>query len=120
MSNLWIPGMAAGPLEDFVNRLHRQIREFEGRRGNEAAVVELELLDGATFSLHSLSPEPGFGFITLRPYPEDDERPWAGSDGDDPVPPDELIIPVGAIKRILLNDAPDRRGRLGFSLPSPG
>ena len=111
--------MAAGPLEDFVNRLGRKINEFQGRHGNEAAVVELELLDGASYVLHSLSPEPGFGFITLRPYPEDEDRPWAGS-GAGALPPDEVIIPVGSIKRILLNDAPERRGRLGFSLPSSG
>ena len=120
MSTLWIPGMPGGPFEEFVSRLHRKIAEFQGRRGNEAAVVEIELVDGASFALHSISPEPGSGFITLRPYPEDEERPWARGETDEPLPPDELIVPVGSIKRILLNDAPDRRGRLGFSLPSSG
>jgi hypothetical protein len=28
-----------------------------------------------------------------------------------------LIVPVGSIARIVVSTSPDRRGRLGFSLP---
>ena len=120
MTELWLPG-AAGPLNDFVARLHRKIDEFVSRRGHEQAAVEIELHDGVRFTLHSISPEPGFGFITLCPYPEDDARPWPRDDADAPVPPDELIVPVGAIKRIVLNDAAGREPPFGFTLPAkPG
>ena len=118
MSGLWIPGMAAGPQEDFVHRLVRRIEAFAERRGWEQAVVELELVDGAALTLHSISPEPGFGFITVCPYPEDAEKPWpkAGS-ADEPVPPEEVIIPVGSIRRITLGEA-EERSRFGFARPA--
>ena len=115
-TELWTPGYA-GPLEAFVQRLHRKIEEFAGRRGNERAVVEVELVDGSRFTLHSLSAEPGYGFVTLVPYPEDEARPWPRSGDDERVPPDEVIVPIGGIRRITLNDAPERREALGFSLP---
>ena len=116
MGEVWIPG-AAGPATDFVTRLHRKIDEFVSRRGHEQAAVEIELHDGVRFTLHSISPEPGFGFITLCPYPEDESRPWPRGDGDTPVPPDELIVPVGSIRRIELDRAEEERSQLGFSLP---
>ena len=111
-----MPGMA-GPLDDFVARLHRKIEDFVGRRGHEQAVVEIELVDGEQYTLHSISAEPGFGFITVTPYPEDEQRPWPRSGDDPPVPPDELIVPLGSIKRITLNDAAEREPPVGFSLP---
>ena len=117
MPELWLPGVSAAPLEEFVDRLHRKIGEFVGRRGHEQAAVELELMDGARFVLYSISPEPGFGFVTLVPYPEDEERPWPRGPAE-PVPPDEVIVPVGSIKRITLNDAAERRGTVGFTLPA--
>ena len=110
--------MPAGPLEEFVHRLHRQIEEFVGRRGNQGAVVEVELVDGSRYALHAISPEPGFGFITLSPYPEDEERPWSQGPGAEAVPPEEVIVPVGSIRRITLDDTPERRAKLGFSLAS--
>ncbi len=109
--------MASGPQEDFVGRLHRKIEEFAGRRGHEQAAVELELVDGSLLTLHSISPEPGFGFITVCPYPEDAERPWPRAKGAEPVPPDEVIIPVGSIRRITLDDAARGPRPFGFSLP---
>ncbi len=114
--DVWIPGVA-GPQDDFVNRLHRKIDRYVERRGNEQAVVEVELADGSNFALHSISPEPGYGFVTLTPYPEDEERPWPQAGGEEPVPPDEVVVPVGMIRKITLNDAPERRGRLGFAVP---
>lgn len=115
MPELWIPG-AAGPLEEFVARIHRRIESFAERRGWDEAFVEVELRDGARYAVHSISAEPGWGFITLCLYPEDEARPWpkAGSGGE--IPPDEVIVPVGAIARITLGE-PEEHPRLGFSLP---
>jgi len=103
---LWTPGYA-GPLEELVERIHREIERFAGAEGVEQAYVQVELVDGSRFALHSLSAEPGSGFVTIRPYPE-----------DSPESPGALIVPVGAIKRIELDRAEDQRARFGFSLPS--
>jgi hypothetical protein len=100
MSGLWVPG-AAGPLDQFVDKLQRQVESFAREHGLEHASVEVELVDGATYEVESLSAEPGFGFLTLRPHGEE---------------PEELIVPVGAVKRIAIGRA-EERSRLGFSLP---
>lgn len=102
MPELWVPGFA-GPLDDLIDRIHRRVEEFAKETGQ--AFVEVELADGARYVIESLLPEPGYGFITLRPHP--------GEDG-----PAEVIVPVGSIKRIELSAAAEERGRLGFSLPS--
>jgi hypothetical protein len=93
-----------GPAEDFVGRLHREIERFAGEREIPKAVVEIELRDGSRFTLERLSPEPGYGFITLTPVSGEDL-------------PDELIVPIGAIGRIELSMAADEPGRFGFSVP---
>jgi hypothetical protein len=116
---LWIPGMA-GPHDDFVARLHRQIERFIAERALQQAFVEVELRDGERFSLHSISPEPGFGYITLTPYPDEEERPWRSGESNEPVPPEALIVPIAAISRIMLDDAAEKEPGFGFSLPSPG
>jgi len=116
---IWTPGMA-GPLEAFVERLHRRVEGFAERRGWEKAWVEIELVDGVVVSVHSISPEPGFGFVTICPYPEDEAQPWPGpGGGDSAVPPEELIVPIGSIRRITLGEAVERRAGFGFSLPAP-
>jgi hypothetical protein len=114
---IWTPG-AEGPLEAFVERLHRRVEAFAERRGWEQAWVELEFVDGATVSVHSISAEPGFGFVTICPYPKDEAKPWPspGEDGTQ-VPPEELVVPVGSIKRITLGEAAERRAGFGFSVP---
>ncbi|HZT45832.1 MAG TPA: hypothetical protein VFA24_06595 [Gaiellaceae bacterium] len=104
MPELWVPGFA-GPLDDLVDRIHRRIEQFAEEAKVARAVVEVELADGARYSIESLHAEPGYGFVTLRPHAEDDV-------------PDELIVPIGSIKRIELSRAADERGRLGFSLPT--
>ena len=105
-SGLWTPG-SAGPLEEFVERLHRRIRDFAQRHGLEEASVEVELADGALFSVASIAADPGFGFITLCPHPEEDaER-------------EELIVPLNAIRQITLGAPEPARARFGFSVP-PG
>ena len=107
MSQLWLPGMPAGPLEDFVERLQRQIARFAEDAAVERAYVVVELVDGSRFALDSVSAEPGFGFVTFRPHPE----------AEDDLPA-EVIVPVAAIKRIELDRAAEERARLGFSPPS--
>ena len=103
MPDLWIPGFA-GPLDDLVNRVHRRIEQFASESGVEQPAVEIELVGGTRYPIESLSAEPGYGFVTLRPHAVDDG-------------PQEVIVPVGAIMRIELSRAAEERGRLGFSLP---
>jgi hypothetical protein len=104
MSGLWIPG-AAGPLEELVSRIERRIERFAADAGIEQAYVEVELADGSRFAVEELSAEPGFGFVTVRPYPRDE-------------PPAELIVPIGAIRRIELSRAAEQDAALGFSVRS--
>ncbi len=101
MPELWVPG-SAGPLEELVDRVHRRIEAYAAEHGE--AVVEVELADGSTLVVQSLAAEPGYGFLTLVPHVEDDE-------------PDELIVPIGAIRKIALRRAEAERSRLGFALP---
>jgi len=104
MPDLWVPGFA-GPLDDLIDRIHRRVEQFAHEAGVEHAFVEVELADGARYTVESLSPEPGYGFVTIRPHPGDDV-------------PGEVIVPVGSIKRIELSRAGEQRAQLGFSVPS--
>ena len=94
----------AGPLEDLVARIHRRIEAFAAEHGLAQAQVEVELSDGALLRLSKLSPEPGYGFLTLVPHAEDGE-------------PQELIVPIGAIRQLTLSRA-EAESPIGFSLPS--
>ena len=105
MPELWTPG-AEGPHEVFVDHIHRQIARFAEAAGVEAPVVEIELADTARFVLDAISPEPGFGFVTLTPHREPDDDA-----------PDALIVPIVAIRRIELRRAPEERPQLGFAVP---
>ena len=104
MPDLWVPGFA-GPLDDLVERIHRRIAAFAEEAGVEQAHVEVELVDGVRYALESLSAEPGYGFITIRPHAGDDT-------------PGEVIVPVGSVKRVELSRAPEEHQRPGFSVPS--
>jgi hypothetical protein len=95
---LWIPG-AEGPHEAFIDGLNRRIAAQ-----GENVVVEVELRDGSRFEVIAVDPEPGYGFITLRPRPEKDA-------------PTEVIVPLGAISQIRLH-APEEEPTFGFQLPS--
>ena len=106
MPELWVPGAAAPSLEDFVHRVHKQIEEYTASHSAEQTEVEVELADGERLTLRSLSPEPGYGFVTLSVHPSDDADPT------------QLIVPVGAIRRIALGPADAERASFGFSLPS--
>ncbi len=101
MPELWIPG-AAGPLDQLVERLHRRIAEFAQKHGLDEAAVEVELSDGALIPVASISAEPGFGFVTLCPHGEE---------------PQELVVPIGSIKQIVLGAPEPARSRFGFSVP---
>jgi hypothetical protein len=102
---LWVPGAAEPSLDAFVERVHRQIERYTSTHGAERSEVEVELADGQRFMLQSLSPEPGFGFLTLSLHPEDERDPQ------------QLIVPIGSIRRIALGPAEGDRVRLGFALP---
>jgi hypothetical protein len=93
-----------GPLDDLVARILRRIDGFKTEHTLDKVTVSIELLDGALHKLVSISPEPGYGFVTLRPQCEDGE-------------PEELIVPLGAIREIRISDEADEQ-RLGFSLPA--
>lgn len=98
MSGLWTPG-AAGPLDQFVERLQRQIREV-----GENVVVEVVLADGSRFAVESISADPGFGFLTLRPHADDDRET-----------PSTLVVPVGSIRRVEIDRMDDTKPPFGFA-----
>ncbi|MBA3735799.1 MAG: hypothetical protein H0W90_11500 [Actinobacteria bacterium] len=98
-----MPGSAEPSLDDFVARVLRQIEAYTATHSAEATHVEVELGDGERLMLRSLSSEPGFGFLTLSVHSSDAEA-------------EELIVPIGAIKRISLGPADETR-RPGFALP---
>ena len=109
--DVWVPGLVGPSLEDFVARIKRTVEQFATDRGLERAYMEIRLHDGTNFGVHSIRPEPGYGFITVCPHPE-------GSDGtgtDDAPPPEELVVPVGSIVRITLRRVPDHEAGFGFA-----
>jgi hypothetical protein len=103
MSELWVPGTPSA--DDFVTRIHQQIARFGETHGLEQAMVEVELRDGRRYVLDTLSPEPGYGFVTLRPHPEDEgER-------------EELIVPLALVAQFRISPA-EEEPQFGFALPS--
>jgi hypothetical protein len=101
---LWTPGVAEPSLDDFVARLHRQIKRFTADHDAEETHVEVELADGERFALQALSSEPGYGFVTLTVHPEAGRL-------------QQLIVPVNTIRRVILGPAEEERASLGFTLP---
>jgi hypothetical protein len=99
---VWVPGSAEPSLDDFVTRVLRQIERYTTTHSAERTHVEVELGDGERLMLRSLSSEPGYGFLTLAVHSSEGEA-------------EELIVPVGAIKRISLGPADETR-RPGFAL----
>jgi hypothetical protein len=98
---LWVPGSAEPSLDDFVGRVVKQIERYTETHAAERSHVEVELGDGQRVTVQSLSSEPGYGFLTLT-LPEGEQ----------------LVVPVGGIRRITLGPADEDR-RPGFALPSP-
>ena len=102
MPELWVPGSAEPSSDVLVERLHAQIERFANALPGGEAQVEIELRDGSVLPLESILPEPGFGFVTLRPH-----APQA----------EEVVIPVGAIARLRLGP-PEEHPAFGFSKPA--
>jgi hypothetical protein len=100
--DLWVPGAAEPSLDDFVARIHRQIERYTSTHSADRSHVEVELGDGERLTLQSLSSEPGYGFLTLTVQAEKEAE--------------QLIVPVGAIRRITLGPA-DEDQKPGFALP---
>lgn len=107
MPDLWTPG-AEGPHGQFVERLERQIREVAEKAGVERAYVEVELADGSRFAVDSVSADPGFGFVTLWPHPDDDREA-----------PAALVVPVGSIRRIEIDRVDEKDHPFGFTPSAP-
>jgi hypothetical protein len=101
--DLWVPGAAEPSLDDFVERVLRQIERYTATHAADRSHVVVELGDGERLALHSLSSEPGYGFLTLTVHSDE-----GGGE--------QLIVPVGAIRRITLGPADEIR-RPGFALP---
>ena len=98
--DLWLPG-AAGPLDQLVERLQRRVGEFARKHGLEQAAVEVELADGALIPVSEISPEPGFGFITLTPHGDEVQ---------------ELVVPIGSIRQFVIGRLEPERARFGFTV----
>jgi hypothetical protein len=108
MTELWLPGVAPAPqsLSNFVERVHDRIERYTAGHAAEQTEVVMQLADGERVSLQSLSPEPGYGFVTLAVHPDDDSHLR------------ELIVPVTSIRKISLGPAEAERAQFGFSLPA--
>ncbi|HST26145.1 MAG TPA: hypothetical protein VLJ76_09140 [Gaiellaceae bacterium] len=101
MPELWVPGAAEPSIESFVEHVLAQIERFAKEAPGGEVQVELELRDGSVIPLESILPEPGYGFVTLRPHGRRKE---------------EVVIPVGAIARLRLSP-PEEHPPFGFSKP---
>jgi hypothetical protein len=98
MPDLWIPGSAEASVDALVAKLHHQIERFAADQPGKQAEVEIELQNGTTMPLESILPEPGYGFVTLRPHGADEE----------------LIVPVSTIARIRVAPS-EQHAPFGFS-----
>ena len=102
-----MPGAEGPSLEDFVARLNKAVAAFAERNGIPKAIVDVELADGARYTVEAIRPEPGYGFVTLKVHGTEQESHR----------PSELIVPVVSLKRIELDLTDGRPARFGFSLP---
>ncbi|MGI9658785.1 MAG: hypothetical protein ACR2OD_07745, partial [Gaiellaceae bacterium] len=103
---VWVPGSAGAPAPpsatDFLKSIHAQIQAFAEHCQCERAVVEVLLHDGRRLRLRSMSAEPGFGWVTLQPVPEDADSDTDGeADPDAPVE-ESLMLPLQSIVRIVM------------------
>ena len=99
-THVWTPG-AAGPLDEFVQRLTRMVAAFASDHDLEQAEVRIELVDGSRHTIATTSAEPGFGFFSFVPHRDDTDEPR------------RLIVPIGAVRSIELS-APDVERPFGF------
>jgi hypothetical protein len=105
MSQPWLPGGAS--LDDFVSRVQQQIARYAETQGLAQARVEVELRDGARHVLDTISAEPGYGFVTLRPHATEGEERR------------EVIVPVDSVARITISPA-EEEPQFGFTGPQDG
>ena len=98
--HIWTPG-AAGPLDEFIDRITRLVDSFTRVHGLDQAEVRLELADGSRHLLAAAKPEPGFGFFSFVPHDE------AGDE------PRRVVVQIGAVKTIEIS-APDPERPFGF------
>jgi hypothetical protein len=98
---LWTPG-AAGPLDEFVQRITRIVSTFARDHELEQAEVRIELVDGSRHVVSSVHPEPGFGFFSFVPYAQEGEEPK------------RMIVPVGVVKLVEIS-RPDPARSFGFT-----
>ena len=95
----------AGPLDELVSRILRRVDAFKNEHSLEDVEVSIELMDGSLHRLQTLSSEPGFGFVSFRPY---------AGEGD----PAEVIVPLGAVREIRIG-VPGSEQAFGFAGPAP-
>ena len=93
----------AGPLDELVGRVRRMVEAFAREHELEQAEVRVVLADGRELVVEAVSPEPGYGFLTLTPHRDSGEEPK------------QVIVPIGGIKLVELS-APDPERPLGFSV----
>jgi len=98
---IWTPG-AAGPLDEFVNRVERMVTTFMRDHALDHAEVRIELADGSQYALANMLHEPGFGFFSFTPHREEGDEPRC------------VVVPIGAVKAIEIS-APDPTRTFGFA-----
>ncbi len=81
-----------------MKRIERRVERFKEEHGLAEVEVTIELVDGSLHRLRTLAAEPGFGFVSFCPHCEDGE-------------PEEVIVPLGAVREIRLRRARARAGR---------
>jgi hypothetical protein len=99
-THLWTPG-AAGPLDELVSRVSRIVAGFAAENGLEQAEVRIELADGSRHTVASMTAEPGFGFFSFTPHPEQGREPK------------RVIVPIGALRFVEVS-VPDPERPFGF------
>ena len=102
MSAIWTPG-SAGPMDELVARIRGSVAGFAQEHGLEQAAVRVELLDGRELLVSSISPDPGFGFVTLELHARGDEEPR------------RVIVSIGTVKLIEISE-PDGERPVGFTV----
>jgi hypothetical protein len=100
--HVWTPG-TAGPLDELVGRITRIAGAFAQEHGLAQAEVRIELFDGSRYLLAGAMPEPGFGFFSFDPHPENGQEPR------------RMIVPIGAVKTIEISAPDDPTRQFGFS-----
>ncbi len=81
MPEVWIPGAAEPSLDDFVERLVRQIERFTAGHEADETHVEVELGDGERLTLQAVSAEPVVPVNAIRRVtlgPAEDDRAQLG------------------------------------------